>query len=260
MNMSKLALRYPWSKWRKHTALWNDPELQPNLPETALLDESSLYVFLHKFPVVYAKPCYGGGGRGVIKLVRNGSCVSVRTTLNRYEVPLWLVYQKVKKLAGRQSYIVQQGINLVELNGSAIDFRALLLKPAEDWSFMGIMGKVAVKDRIVTNHCRGGTSITFTNAMQQSKCLTEEEIAELEKKVESLSTHIAEALRNKFPNVSELGLDIGIDEELRLWLIEANTRPQYNLFKDHEDGTLYRRIDRLIRTIRLPIRKNRRSV
>jgi len=251
--MSYLASKYPWSKWKKHLAIWKDPALQPNLPDTAELDEGSLLDFLVKYPVVFAKPSYGGGGKGVIKLNRQDFCVMVSTTSERYQVPLASAYSKIRKLAGRQHYIVQQGVDLLRLDDRPIDFRTLLLKQAQEWRFMGIMGKLAVRKQIVTNHCRGGISITFQEVLQRTKELGEEEIGELEKQMESLSLHIAETLCAKYHLVSELGLDIGIDNDLKLWLIEANTRPQYNLFKDHPDSTLFKRIDGMIRKLRIPI-------
>lgn len=252
--MSLLARKYPWSKWRKHVALWKEPELIPHLPETGVLNSDNLYVFLRNHPVVYAKPCCGGGGRGVLKLMRCGDVVHISTTADRYEVPLIRAFQKVQALSGKADYIVQQGVNLIRIEGRPIDFRTLLLRPKAEWQYMGIMGKLAVKEQIVTNHCRGGSSIAFADALQQSKELADEEIAELEQGMERLSLNIAEAMLRKFPLVAELGLDIGIDEDLHLWLIEANTRPQYNLFKDHADQTLHKRIDGIIRKVRLPLR------
>lgn len=258
--MGRLGLRYPWSKWRKHLALLTDPELVAHLPETAELDEGSLHDYLRRFPSVYVKPSRGGGGRGVIRLERAGPFVRLQMGTDHFRIPLPAVYRFVRRRIGSQHYIVQQGIHLICMENRPMDFRTLLLKPGEEWQYMGVMGKKAVKMQIVTNHCRGGSSIQFREALEGAKGLTEEEACELEKQLESLSLRIAETLNRKFPLVSELGLDIGIDEELRLWLIEANTRPQYHLFTDHPDGTLYKRIDGIIRRIRKPIRrKNRRS-
>lgn len=252
--MSLLAQKYPWSKWRKHVVLWKEPGLQEYLPRTAVLDGQHLYEFLDMYPVVYAKPCYGGGGKGVLKLARAGNGVSLFTTADRFEVPLEQVYRKVARLSGKRQYIVQQGVSLLGIEGRPIDFRTLLIRPGTEWKYMGIMGKLAVKEQIVTNHCRGGSSISFGQAMKDSRGLADEEIAELEQRMESLSLQIAQTLQRKYPLVRELGLDIGVDEELHLWLIEANTRPQYNLFKDHEDQTLYKRISTMIKKVRLPLR------
>lgn len=256
--MSYLNLKYPWSKWKKHKVLWEDTELQPYLPETAPLDASALHVFMRKYPVVFAKPSRGGGGRGVIKLSRELDVVTIWTTTNRYTVSLEGAYRKVRQLAGEKHYIIQQGVDLIGVSGRPMDFRALLLKPDSEWSFMGIMGKQAVREQIVTNHCRGGSSVTFQEALKNAKELEDEEIERLEKEMESLSQRIAETLSKRFYLISELGLDIGIDQDLKLWLIEANTRPQYNLFKDHPDKTLYKRIDGMITKLRVPLTQRRR--
>ncbi|MDF2926967.1 MAG: hypothetical protein K0R57_5881 [Paenibacillaceae bacterium] len=252
--MSLLAQKYPWSKWRKHVALCNEQEIAAHLPETAVLNHDNLHTFLRNHPVVYAKPSCGGGGKGVLKLMRCNDTVHIMTTTERYHVPLASAFAKVKALSGKRSYIVQQGIDLIKIEGRPIDFRTLLLRPKTEWDYMGIMGKLAVKEQIVTNHCRGGSSISFAQAIAQSKGLADEETGELEKRVEGLSLSIAQALHRKFPMIAELGLDIGIDECLNMWLIEANTRPQYNLFKDHADLALYKRIDGIIRSVRLPLR------
>ncbi|WP_438448367.1 YheC/YheD family protein [Gorillibacterium sp. sgz5001074] len=253
--MGLLGQKYPWSKWKKHLALVTDPELAAHLPETVMLEEGSLHDFLRRFPAVYVKPSYGGGGKGIMKLERSGHYVTVKTSTKRFRVPLPAVYPLVRKLAEGKSYIIQQGIDLLSLEERSIDFRTLLLKPDREWQFMGTMGKWGVKEQIVTNHCRGGAAIRFREALEGAKGLSEEELAGLEERLKSLSLRIAEALNKKFPLVAELGLDIGIDADLQLWLIEANTRPQYHLFSEHADETLYKRIDGIIRRIRLPLKK-----
>lgn len=251
--MSLLAQKYPWSKWRKHVALWGEPELQPFLPQTAVLNPENLQVFLEEQNVVFAKPSCGGGGKGVVKLERMEERVRIYAGADRYEESMLKAYRRVAAMAGKRSYIVQQGIPLITIEECPVDFRTLLLKPGKSWRYMGIMGKVAVREQVVTNHCRGGSSITFSNALAASRELKGEDIRRLENELESLSLQIAEALQRKFPLIRELGLDIGLDGKLHPWLIEANTRPQYNLFKDHDDRTLYKRIDAIVNTVRLPL-------
>ncbi|MDF2938803.1 MAG: hypothetical protein K0Q90_4176 [Paenibacillaceae bacterium] len=252
--MSLLSRKYPWSKWQKHLVLVREPVLREFLPDTAVLKEESLVDFLSRYPVVFLKPSCGGGGRGVVRISVTGEGrVEIQTTETRVEAEIPQVYNAVKSFLGPKEYIVQQGVSLIRIDDRPIDFRTLLLRPGKTWCYMGVMGKLAVRDQIVTNHCRGGSSLTFTEAMQESRELPEEEIQELEKRLELLSRQIAAALQKRFPLVAELGLDIGIDENLKLWLIEANTRPQYKLFRDHTDPTLYNRIGAMIKTVRLPL-------
>ncbi|WP_181592545.1 YheC/YheD family protein [Paenibacillus sp. YN15] len=252
--MSLLSRKYPWSKWQKHLVLAREPVLREFLPDTAVLKEETLIDFLSRYPVVFAKPSCGGGGRGVVRIsVIEEGRVEIQTTETRVETEIPQAYAAVKSFLGPKQYIVQQGVSLIRIDDRPIDFRTLLLRPGRTWRYMGVMGKLAVRDQIVTNHCRGGSSLTFAEALKESRELQPEEIRELEKRIERLSRLIAAALNKRYPLVAELGLDIGIDEELKLWLIEANTRPQYKLFRDHDDPTLYRRIGAIIKTVRLPL-------
>lgn len=252
--MSLLSRKYPWSKWQKHLVLARDPALREFLPDTAVLKEETLFDFLSRYPVVFVKPSCGGGGRGVVKIsVLEDGRIEIQTTETRTVAELPQVYRTVKGYLRQTEYIVQQGVSLIRIDDRPIDFRTLLLRPGKTWRYMGVMGKLAVRDQIVTNHCRGGSSLTFSGALKESKELQEEEIQELEKRLEQLSRQIASAMQRRFPLVAELGLDIGIDENLKLWLIEANTRPQYKLFRDHEDPMLYNRIGAIIKTVRLPL-------
>lgn len=248
--MSLLSQRYPWSKWRKHVALRKEPLLEPHLPDTERFDQSNLLAFLRKYPVVFVKPCYGGGGRGVIKIVRAGDKCSVQTTGKRFEAPCESVYRLVQPLTRGKSYIVQQGIELLSISGRPIDFRVLLLRQKKDWKLAGIMGKLAIRNQIVTNHCRGGSSIGLKQALQQAQGWKDEECAQVEKHMVEVAERIAGTLQKKYRYVNQLGLDMAVDSQKRIWLIEANTKPQYNLFKDHENPALYKQIDETIRALR----------
>lgn len=248
--MSLFGKMYPWSKWRKHEALWEHTELRPHLPETAKLSHGQLLVFLDKYRVVYVKPCYGGGGRGIIKLTRDEDWVQVQTLTHKKTIAIDRVYAYLAQIIGKKSYVIQQGIDLLDIQDRKIDFRVLLLKPRTKWVFMGSMGKLGVRGQVVTNHCRGGKSIIVHNAIQESTGWQDEQIEELEQTLHRLGYQIAQVLERRFPLISELGLDMGIDREGNVWLIEANTRPHYNLFKHHKDPALYNKIRGTIRRLR----------
>jgi len=154
---------------------------------------------------------------------------------------------KLKQIIGTERYLVQQGIDLIRLDGSPIDFRALLhLRPSGKWKFFGVMGKVAAPNRFVTNHSRGGRAIRLHQALQLSK----EEGAEWDERIKKLSRLIAEAMKQHFPNINELGLDIAIDADQQIWLLEANTKPQFQLFRYHSDPRLFTQIASSARILR----------
>lgn len=207
--------------------------------------------YLDHFPVVFLKPSLGGGGKGVFKISRAKRRYELQSGNRRQFVNrIHHLYHKINKAIAGRKYLIQEGINLIALGGRPMDFRILLLKPDNDWVVMGIMGKLAARNKVVTNHCRGGSSITLNNALIPSLRFSTKQCSELKTKLKDLSLQIAYSLENQFRNITELGLDIAIDSNEHVWLLEANTKPHFELFKHHEDPTLYRKIYRMVKRLR----------
>jgi hypothetical protein len=255
MNMR--LLKYPASKWLKHRVLAGDNDLKRHLPDTKLLTGASLLEFVRKYPFIILKPVIGGGGHGVIKIAARGERADVLTAAGRSYRGIRIkggLVPLIRSLTRGRHYLVQQGISLLTIQGRPVDFRVLLLKPGQEWQTMGIMGKWAARNKIVTNHCRGGRAIVLDKALKLSKSLTDEQCTNIENQMLRTSKQMAERMNEYFRNVRELGLDIAIDQNLQLWLLEANTRPQFDLFREHPNKDLYPEIRGIIRKLRTPIR------
>ncbi|MFK7697313.1 YheC/YheD family protein [Paenibacillus sp. HJGM_3] len=243
---------YPGRKWLKHESLWSEEEIRPHLPETELFSADSFTRMVDKHPVVFLKPDLGMKGQGVIKVTKDGDDIVVRTatSTHTYTTPT-AAARKLEQLIGTQRYLVQQGVDLIRIKGHPIDFRLLLhLKSNREWRFFGVMGKVAARNRFVTNHARGGKALGLPQALSHAFGITKEEEAEWDDRMKQVALRIAKAMKKHFPNITELGLDVGIDTSERIWLIEANTRPHYQLFRHHSDPTLFRKIVTSVRALR----------
>lgn len=251
--MNATLLKYPGSKWLKHQAIEREPEFRGQLPETRLWSRDALYLMLDRYDTLFLKPTVGGGGYGILKIERAGSRYVLRNrTSQRVYANRQSLYWALLPILRSRRFIIQQGIPVLTINTRPIDFRVLLLRPGEHWELMGVMAKCAAHRKYVTNHCNGGDSLTFAQAAARSMGTDEEESLKLEEAMGGMGLRLAESLNRHFPNVRELGLDIAMDGERRMWLLEANTRPQYQLFRDHPDRQLYFRIRSLIRSLRKP--------
>lgn len=245
-------LKYPGKKWLKHTLLWGESELRAFLPETELFSQSTFTDLIERHTIVFLKPDLGMKGQGVMKVSHVGDQYIIRTDLNIYRHRnLNSAVQKLEQLIGTKRYIVQQGINLIQIQGNPIDFRVLLhLGSNGEWRFFGIMGKVAAPNRFITNFSSGGKPIQLYRALSNKFGITRKESLEWRKKIKILSLIIANAMKRHFPNITELGLDIAIDNDQRILLLEANTKPQYQLFKYHENPLLYSQIADSVHALR----------
>jgi hypothetical protein len=235
------------SKWNQHAAMRKDPILRGMLVPTETYTVRSLARGLKRFSVLFLKPEIGGQGRGIMKIERVSSGFLIRYGTHRQLLKSSKeVLSSVHRKIGNKPYILQKGIDLLTIQGRPIDFRVLLLKPENEWLAMGVMGKWAKKNKVVTNYSQGGQAITVKQALSGRKKLNAQ-ADEFVQEVSRLGKYLAE----KYFNYSSMFcLDIAIDKNGKLWIIEGNTRPGYKLFRFHQDRQLYPRISRYVKHLR----------
>lgn len=253
-------LKYPSSKWAKHRVLMENEQLHPILPAATVYHQTALKDYFLEFPIVYIKPLHGSGGNKILKLTKTEERISVQTNnrivhYSNFKRATAHIRRHIKK----SKYLLQQGINILQVEEAPVDFRILLLKRRRNWKWYGMIGRKGKVGSAVTNRAQGGKAITFSEALSQGLGWNEEQIEEMRASVQHYSQIIAHTLNQYFPNINQLGLDMAIDAEGRLFLIEANTRPHYRLFRQHEDRALYAKVSRTIRILRYPPATRRKN-
>ncbi len=238
---------YVSSKWEKHAALLNELLLKDALPRMERLTEQSMCELLDEFDAVYVKPEHGMGGRGVMKVSR----LNKQLILDQQGYPTrtfatpQALYRVIRHRKQRRKYVIQQGITLICNEDRLIDFRVLLMKPGSVWHCMGAMGKMAPPAQITTNRTRGGVPITVRQALATATEFDVDQIERIEHELIAISRHVAGALGEAYPGLRSLGLDLAVDQDGKVWLLEANTAPGVRLFKHHENEKLYAKISQI---------------
>ncbi|MGG3560246.1 YheC/YheD family protein [Neobacillus rhizosphaerae] len=228
------------SKWEIYEHVREENQLTPFIPETKIFSKDHLKEFVKKYKTIFLKPIHGSQGRNIIKISKNTeeTHYTLQTSLS-VELKEWLaqytideIYQLLKPILNNRIYIIQQGIDLITHNSCAVDFRVLCHKNInDDWKVTSTVARIAAEQEFVSNIARGGTITrpiyALKNGMTQKKAI--EAIAlmkELAIETASVISHHTEGL------FGELGIDIGIDQAGKPWLIEVNSKPS----KNFEDG------------------------
>jgi glutathione synthase/RimK-type ligase-like ATP-grasp enzyme len=235
-------------KWKRHLALIGIRGLSRHIPPTKLLNKGNLTKFLKRYKVIFVKPVYGAFGKNVTKITLDEDVGIVQRESKKKEVPLEAIPRLVRRHVGNQRYMIQKGVSLIEINGRPVDYRILLLRTDEKWNIMGVMGKVATGNRIVTNFSHGGRPIQFKKSLLRADC-SEEEIDLLKTRMYRLALIAARKFTQRYKHCRKLGIDMALDKQKKIWILEVNTSPGFNLFKYHEDQTLYGRIKRDMKRI-----------
>ncbi|MDQ0060773.1 YheC/YheD family protein [Paenibacillus harenae] len=217
--------RHVTNKWAKTLALLSHPNLAPHIPLTKPFGASQLRSMLNTYWMVVVKPVTGSGGVGVMKVSRTQSGYAFTyLARTRYYANFESLLAAINKQRKGKPYLVQRGIFLAEVNGRPIDYRVKYVKKANKWKIKAFVGKIARQGLFVTNIRQGGTLISAAKGIAAS---FSDNLVEVKKsKMRELTIIATEILENRFPGVSRLGYDYGIDKQGKIWIFEVNTRPQ----------------------------------
>lgn len=231
-------------KWTKYKKMIENELLQPYLPETELFSETKLWDFVERFRQVVIKPSRGYAGKGIMQIsqlendyyeIHHG--FKKKLVKSREEVLAYIKENHHRK----KKYIIQERIPLALINNSIFDLRVMVQrkKSSVDWKVTGCMAKVAANGFIITNAAkRVYTGRDALHSLQLDEGLFENLI----KEIEEISLITARHLQNYYRKSRCIGLDIGVDENGKLWIIEANLTPSVYMFNLLEDKSMLNEI------------------
>lgn len=227
-----------FSKYDTHLLLEKDSHIQKHLPETHPLTKQTLQSMLEKYPSLYIKPIHGSQGRNIIhvKLSEGKYAASISTGKQKDKKlffshidPLWKWMQPFSK---KRTYLCQQGIDFLKIKQCPLDFRVLCHKNYYDeWRATSIVARVASHDAFVANLAQGAEIFQAKEIAQElfGKENAQQIIIDLKQLAIETATVINANSNGRF---GEMGIDIGVDANLDLWIIEANSKPSKNIEQD----------------------------
>lgn len=222
------------NKWQVHEALSGIREASPYLPYTQMHKGfNSIKEALDRFPQVYLKPANGSLGIGIYRITRNGNRYSshystMSGSVKKEFSTLPSLYKYLSPKISRISYLVQQGLNLVKVGGNPLDFRSLAQKDSSGkWAVTSIVGRIGQNRSIVSNLARGGTIVPVNKALRIASPWhgTRPTKDQLEKVSLLLANSMEASMQGHF---AELGIDLAVDTQGKVWLLEINAKPSKN--------------------------------
>lgn len=241
-----------FNKWEVCQVLSRHAKIKPHLPETRLYRShgngllTALRQMLQLYGSVYLKACRGRRGLQVMRIVqlpnRSYECSYFAHQPIVRRVPGNSLYQMghiIEQFFGKQSFVAQQPIDLIEIKGSKVDLRAEVQRNGR-----GELEIVAVPVRVgqpgcpITTHA---ASFRFEDFFTGYMGYSEAELGALQNRIHELLFSIYEALEDHYGSFGEIGIDLGLDKEGKLWLIECNAQSaKVSLMNAYSEGIVAR--------------------
>ena len=225
-----------FGKWTKYNLMSMDERLTRFLPETQFFTKSSLMEMLKKYGQVMLKPCRGYQGLGIIQItdLNNGELelhIEDRKNIISEEENLYEFLRENYIKRKKRPYIIQQKIPLATINSkNPFDIRVMVQRKrnTSEWKVTGKLAKVAANNFVISNVAK--TVLTVENVFEESS-LSNENITEIINELDQVSLLIVQQLETSYPECRIYGIDLGIDQEGKIWIIEANLNPNISMFK-----------------------------
>lgn len=233
---------FNWSFFNKsdiYKLLEHDTNVNKYVPESYMNPSpAQIKEMLARHSLVYYKPTAGSLGKGIYRL----SQLPKRGYLARYRKSggnallrfnsFGSLMRTLQARHGRslQSYVIQQGIHLIEIDGCPIDFRFHMHKNGNNqWVVVGIGAKKAGKGSVTTHLKNGGSLLTPEQALSRTFGSRANEVLTNAKQV---AINLSQALEHHHQHlIGEIGFDIGIDTDEKIWMFEANAKPGRSIFR-----------------------------
>lgn len=223
-----------------HRLLRASTESSAFLPKAMTYSRDNVVKAMSRYTAFFVKPTNSSVGKGVLKV----------SALPEQIWQVWWSKQKPRQLdeqqvidfidekVSGQSYLIQKAIPLATFDGRPYDLRVSVQRGDKgQWVVTGIAGKVAAQGRHVTNLARGGEAMICETLFLSNGF---DPVLKREQ-VEKAALQIAESLSQQIPSISDVGMDIGIDDQGAIWLIEVNGRDQRYQYKHlNLNKTFYR--------------------
>ncbi len=217
------------NKWNVNERLKEAKEFSSYLIPTEIVKDAEHFLrFITAFEKVVFKPIDGRKGKGIFFITKKEDAFFVRKDSNtiRYTRQQLIEFIKSKILKG--THIIQSYIQSVTKSGQVYDFRLHIQKDGEGkWVITTIYPRIAPMGSIIANINNGGYTNYLDPFLQQE---FKEEAFNIRKTLEyfslSLANHLDELQMCQFEEViDEIGVDIGLDENNKIWIYEVNWRP-----------------------------------
>lgn len=218
------------NKWNVMKRLQEAKEFEQYLiPSEIVKDADLFHKFVNYYKRVVFKPIDGRKGKGIYFITKAGAKYfevrkdSITTTYTKPQLDAL-----IKEQLASGTFIMQPYIQSVTRSGQVYDFRLHVQKNGEGkWVVTTVYPRIAPNGSIIPNINNGGYTNYLDPFLEQE---FKEEAYNIRRMLEhfslSLAHHLDEIQMTKFGEViDEIGIDVGLDQNQKIWMYEVNWRP-----------------------------------
>lgn len=192
------------------------------IPYDIVESASDVHPFLSLHKDIILKPRLGSYGQNIIRLTKKTESIELRYDDQIRDIDDgdidYLVSENI-----RMHFVMQKYIKSVDSESAPFDIRVHVMKNGSgNWEIAAIYPKIGRPGRVVSNRSVAGGYTTIWPEFFAST-FPNRDFSQFDHKLRAFAISFAEFFQETEPaNLNEIGLDIGIQQDLKFWIFEIN--------------------------------------
>ncbi|WP_054948590.1 YheC/YheD family endospore coat-associated protein [Numidum massiliense] len=235
-------------KWQLAQIVSRAPNLTAYMPSTERYTKpTDAEKYLHQYGAFVAKPSGGSQGNGIVAIFhhKQGNTYAVLGRSKKNE-PLahtfateTTTFAWLHQFIGKSRYILQPYLHLHTPDNTPFDVRALMQKDERrTWQLTGMAVRTGNRRSLTSNLHGGGKAEPFAPFLHKLS-FDAETMRQIERHVHTICKEVPPLIEREHGRLCELGIDIGIDRQGRVWLLEVNSKPGRHSFQQAGTKDIY---------------------
>ncbi len=212
---------------------WNmassSKEISEHIPMTKVYKSiQDINEMLKSYKILFLKPINSTRAFGLMRITKNGMAYSIQEKMA--EKPELFTSKEeassyIDTFRKDRNYLVQEGIDLLNFDNRYIDFRVIMQKDhLLKWQCTGIITSMGKKGGVCSNYDADDKYMVFEAFFNKYFTISKEEIFRKKQEIIMLCKKACKVLDEKSGNYADLGIDVGLDKNLKPWIFEMNNR------------------------------------
>ncbi len=223
------------NKWTLYRTLMTSESLSPYLIPTFYGDNPrTIDTLLQKYSTIMIKPLNGKGGKGIIRIGRSAVGQTYEFILSGHH-PKTISHHRYRielhRIVRNGRYIIPPWIDFRQHDHRVFDIRVLVQKDRQGmWLTAGSGIREGQHQAITSNLSGGGRAASLTPYLLEQ--FNEAQVDALQLQVDQMCRELPAFLEHSYGRrFAELGIDLAVNRDGKLYLIEVNIKPGTNLFR-----------------------------